>query len=195
MGVILSATDSLNWLSGITGRKQAELSAAAEAQFKGPGEEIFLPYLSGERTPHNNANARGSFVGLSHLSDPARLALAVMEGVAFAFRDCQRVLADAGTKIDRLIAVGGGSKSLLWLQLLATNLDSDIALPEDGDFGGALGAARLGLCAATGADPAAVMTMPKIKTVIAPDRALADTYSAQYQRYRALYPAIEEARS
>jgi xylulokinase len=195
MGVILSATDSLNWLSAISGKKQAELSAAAEARFSGPGEEIFLPYLSGERTPHNNANARGSFVGLSHLSDPARLAQAVMEGVAFAFRDCQRVLADAGTRIDRLIAVGGGSKSLLWLKLLATNLDSEIALPEDGDFGGALGAARLGLCAATGADPAAVMTMPKIKTVIAPDRALADAYTAQYQRYRALYPAIEEARS
>jgi len=195
MGVILSATDSLNWLSSITGRKQAELSAAAEARFSGPGEEIFLPYLSGERTPHNNANARGSFVGLSHLSDPARLAQAVMEGVAFAFRDCQRVLADAGTRIDRLIAVGGGSKSLLWLKLLATNLDSEIALPEDGDFGGALGAARLGLCAATGADPAAVMTMPKIKTVVAPDRALTDAYTAQYQRYRALYPAIEEARS
>jgi xylulokinase len=195
MGVILSATDSLNWLSAITGKKQAELSAAAEAQFSGPGEEIFLPYLSGERTPHNNANARGSFVGLSHLSDPARLAQAVMEGVAFAFRDCQRVLADAGTRIDRLIAVGGGSKSLLWLKLLATNLDSEIALPEDGDFGGALGAARLGLCAATGADPVAVMTMPKVKTVIAPDRSLADAYTAQYQRYRALYPAIEEARS
>src|SRR5690606_25656609 len=71
MGVILSATDSLNWLSRITGRKQAELSGAAEAQFKGPGEAIFLPYLSGERTPHNNANARGSFTGLSQSTDAA----------------------------------------------------------------------------------------------------------------------------
>ncbi|QDZ12239.1 xylulokinase [Devosia ginsengisoli] len=194
MGVILSATDSLNWLSRITGQKQAELSAAAEAQFTGPGEEIFLPYLSGERTPHNNAGARGSFVGLSHLSDPARLAQAVMEGVTFAFRDSQRVLSDAGTKIDRLLAVGGGSKSALWLKLIATNLDMEIALPEDGDFGGALGAARLGLCAAEGASPATVMTMPPIKTVIAPDKNLSAAYSDQYARYRALYPAIEEAR-
>lgn len=194
MGVILSATDSLNWLSAVTGRKQAELSAAAEAQYKGPGEEIFLPYLSGERTPHNNANARGSFVGLSHLSDPARLAQAVMEGVAFAFRDCQRVLTDAGTKIDTLLAVGGGSRSPLWLKLIATNLDMDVSLPEDGDFGGALGAARLGLCAATGRAPAEVMTMPGIRTVIHPDPALRDAYSKQYARYRALYPAIEEAR-
>src|SRR3569833_3327888 len=59
MGMILSATDSLNWLSTVTGKKQADLSAAAEAQFKGPGEEIFLPYLSGERTPHSNAGGGG----------------------------------------------------------------------------------------------------------------------------------------
>ncbi|HEV7277586.1 MAG TPA: xylulokinase [Devosiaceae bacterium] len=194
MGVILSATDSLNWLSTVTGKKQGELSAAAEAQFEGPGEEIFLPYLSGERTPHNNAGARGSFVGLSHLSEPARLAQAVLEGVTFAFRDCQRVLADAGTEIGRLFAVGGGSKSELWLRLIATNLDVEIALPEDGDFGGALGAARLGLCAAESADPAEVMTMPGTRKVIAPDPALRSAYSDQYARYRALYPAIEEAR-
>ena len=116
MGVILSATDSLNWLSKITGQDAATLSQAAEAQFTGPGEEIFLPYLSGERTPHNNADARGSFTGLSHRSTPASLTQAVMEGVTFAFRDCQRVLSDAGTKIDHLLAVGGGSKSALWLK-------------------------------------------------------------------------------
>jgi xylulokinase len=195
MGVILSATDSLNWLSTVTGKKQAELSAAAETQFKGPGEEIFLPYLSGERTPHNNAAARGSFVGLSHLSDPARLAQAVMEGVAFAFRDCKRVLNDAGTSFSRLLAVGGGSRSMLWLKLIATNLDIEVALPADGDFGGALGAARLGLCAAEGAKPADVMTMPAIKQIITPDASLRDAYTAQYARYRALYPAIEEART
>ncbi|MDB5562567.1 MAG: xylB [Hyphomicrobiales bacterium] len=194
MGVILSATDSLNWLAKVMGQDAAKLSGDAEAQFKGPGEEIFLPYLSGERTPHNNANARGSFVGLSHLSDPAHLAQAVMEGIAFAFRDSQQVLSDAGTKIDRLLAVGGGSRSALWLKLIATNLNMEIALPHDGDFGGAFGAARLGLCAATGADPASVMTMPAIKTVIAPDKSLIAAYSDQYARYRALYPAIEEAR-
>ena len=194
MGVILSATDSLNWLSRITGQKQAALAGAAEAGFRGPGEAIFLPYLSGERTPHNNAGARGSFVGLSQSTDAAQLAQAVMEGVSFAMRDCQRVLADAGTSIGRLLAVGGGSKSALWLKMLATNLDMEIALPEDGDFGGALGAARLGLCAAEGASPAQVMTMPPIKTTIQPDRSLSAAYSDQYARYRALYPAIEEAR-
>ena len=195
MGVILSATDSLNWLARITGQQPAGLAQVAEAQFRGPGETIFLPYLSGERTPHNNAGARGSFVGLSQSSDAAQLAQAVMEGVVFAMRDCQRVLAEAGTRIDRLIAVGGGSKSPLWLKLLATNLNMEIALPEDGDFGGALGAARLGLCAAEGASPQMVMTMPPIKTTIAPDESLSGAYSEQYARYAALYPAIEEART
>lgn len=194
MGVILSATDSLNWLAKITGQDPAKLAGAAEGQFTGPGEEIFLPYLSGERTPHNNAAARGSFAGLSHSTDPALLAQAVMEGVAFAFRDCQRVLKDAGTEMGRLLAVGGGSKSELWLKLIATNLDTEIALPEDGDFGGALGVARLGLCAAEGADPAEIMTMPAIKRVIQPEPKLKTAYSDQYARYRALYPAIEEAR-
>ncbi len=194
MGVILSATDSLNWLGRIAGEDPARLSGLAAEGFVGPGEEIFLPYLSGERTPHNDANARGSFVGLSQSTDLPRLAQAVMEGVAFAFRDCQRVLTDAGTEMGRLFAVGGGSKSELWLRLIATILDAEIALPEDGDFGGALGAARLGLCAAENADPAAVMTMPGVSRVVAPDRALRSAYANQYARYRALYPAIEEAR-
>lgn len=194
MGVILSATDSLNWLSRITGRKPADLATAAEAQFKGPGEEIFLPYLSGERTPHNDAGARGSFTGLSQSSEVANLAQAVMEGVTFAFRDSLQVLNAAGTQVNRLLAVGGGSKSPLWLKLLATNLNMEIAVPADGDFGGALGAARLGLCAAESADPHTVMTMPPIKQVIEPDRTLSAAYTERYARYRALYPAIEEAR-
>jgi xylulokinase len=194
MGVVLAAADALNWLARTVGRNAVELSKAAEAGFKGPCEEIFLPYLGGERTPHNSATARASFTGLSHLTDPVRLAQAVMEGVAFAFRDCQRVLRDAGTSIDRLIAVGGGSNSALWLKMLATNLDMEIQVPHDGDFGGAFGAARLGLCAATGADPRDVCTMPAIKTAIEPDPGLEAAYADQYARYRALYPAIEEAR-
>jgi xylulokinase len=104
------------------------------------------------------------------------------------------VLGDAGTTFSRLLAVGGGSKSELWLKLIATNLDIEVALPEDGDFGGALGVARLGLCAAEGADPAEIMTQPGIQRVVAPDPKLRAAYSDQYARYRALYPAIEEAR-
>lgn len=195
MGVFLSATDSLNWLAKLVGQDAAALTKAVAADYAGPREEIFLPYLSGERTPHNNANARGSFVGLSHLSDAASMARAVMEGVAYAVRDCQRVLSDAGTGIDTLIAVGGGSKSDLWLEMIATNLGMPIEVPEDGDFGGAFGAARLGLIAATGADPKSVCTKPKIKKTIEPRADLKAAHDQQYRRFSALYGAIEEARA
>ena len=195
MGVILSAADSLAWLSRLTGQAPDALTTAAGQDFAGPGEEIFLPYLSGERTPHNNARARGAFAGLSHLSDPARMAQAVMEGVAFALRDCRRVLAEAGTGIESLVAVGGGSKSNLWLRILATNLGMEIKVLRDGDFGAAFGAARLGLIAATGTDPFSICTAPPIAGTVAPDASLASAYDDQYARYRALYPAIEEARS
>ncbi|RDE09498.1 xylulokinase [Pelagibacterium lacus] len=195
MGVFLSATDSLNWFARLVGQDAAHLSQTVAEGFTGPGTEIFLPYLSGERTPHNNAEARGSFVGLSHLSDPRAMGQAVMEGVAFAVRDCQRVLVEAGTTIDTLMAVGGGSKSELWLEMIATVLDMAIAVPEDGDFGGAFGAARLGLIAATGADPKSVCTRPKISRTITPRAEFKSAYDDQYQRYRALYRGIEEARS
>ncbi len=195
MGVILSATDSLNWLAGLTGRDAVRLAGEAETAYRGPGEEIFLPYLSGERTPHNNANARGTFTGLSHNSDPTRLAQAVMEGVAMAFRDSLDVLSEAGTEINNLVAVGGGSNSVLWLRLIATNLDMEIQVPRDGDFGGAFGAARLGLCVAQNADPLEVCTMPQIVKTIAPDPELRELYTEQYARFRALYPAIEETKT
>ncbi len=195
MGVFLSATDSLNWLAKLLGAEAATLTGKVAEGFSGPGEEIFLPYLSGERTPHNNARARGSFTGLSHLSDARTMTQAVMEGVAFAVRDSQRVLADAGTGIKTLLAVGGGSRSELWLEMIATNLGMEVAVPQDGDFGGAFGAARLGLIAATGAAPASVCTMPAIKKTISPRADLKSAYDEQYERFRALYGAIEEARN
>lgn len=195
MGVILSATDSLNWLASITGKTVIELSGLVEADYDGLTTELFLPYLSGERTPHNNAMARGSFTGLSHSSTPKSMAQAVMEGIAFAFRDSQKALEETGTKIERLVAVGGGSNSALWLKMIATNLNMEILVPHDGDFGGAFGAARLGICAATGADPRDICLAPKIKQVIQPDQELIGAYQDQYMRFCATYPALEEVRT
>ena len=114
---------------------------------------MFLPYLSGERTPHNDAAARGVFLGIGHETDRNAMTQAVLEGVAFAFRDCQRVLGDAGTDFARAAAVGGGAKSRLWLSILANVLNRPLDLPKDGEFGAALGAARLGMAAALGGDP------------------------------------------
>jgi xylulokinase len=195
MGVILSATDALNWFSGITGATATELTNALGSTLKAPTGTVFLPYLSGERTPHNDAKIRGSFAGLGHESDRAAMTHAVLEGVAFAFRDSLKALEAAGTKLSRVVAVGGGSKSDYWLQIMATVLNIPVDVPADGDFGGAFGAARLGLIAATGADPLTVCTQPNIERTIEPNTALTGVFETQYQRYRALYPALNGALS
>ncbi|MBV2185914.1 MAG: xylulokinase [Rhizobium sp.] len=190
MGVILSATDALNWLSGITGKSAGELTGELGRDLKAPGSVTFLPYLSGERTPHNDASIRGAFIGLGHESDRAVLTQAVVEGVTFAIRDSLEALKSAGTKIDRVTAIGGGSRSRYWLSSIATALGIPVDIPADGDFGAAFGAARLGLIAATGADPLSVCTAPKTAETVEPVSALTSAYETAYGRYRALYPAI-----
>jgi xylulokinase len=195
MGVILSATDALNWFAGITGAPASELTNALGTTLKAPTGTVFLPYLSGERTPHNNAKIRGSFAGLGHESDRAAMTQAVLEGVAFAFRDSLKALEAAGTKLNRVVAVGGGSKSDYWLQVMATVLNVPVDVPADGDFGGAFGAARLGLIAATSADPLTICKQPHIERTIEPNANFTEAFETQYQRYRALYPAISGALS
>ena len=153
----------------------------------------FLPYLSGERTPSNDAAARGAFVGLAQTQELRDLTQAVMEGVAFAFADCQRVLKDAGTDFDAALAVGGGARSETWLRIIASVLDRPLELAADSEVGAALGAARLAICAAEGADPAEVCAAPAIRRVIEPDRAQVAAYADAYARYRALYPALKAA--
>lgn len=190
MGVILSATDSLNWLSVISGKGAAELTEQLGTALRKPTGVTFLPYLSGERTPHNDAAIRGSFTGLAHESDLAALTQAVLEGVAFAFRDSLEALRAAGTELTRVTAVGGGSRSHYWLKAIATALQIPVDIPADGDFGAAFGAARLGLIAAEKADPLAVCTAPTTVSVIEPSDTLTGAYADAYQRYRALYPAI-----
>lgn len=190
MGVILSATDALNWHSTVTGKSAGELTGELGDTLKAPTGVTFLPYLSGERTPHNDAKIRGAFIGLGHESDRAVLTQAVLEGVTFAIRDSLEALKSAGTKISRVTAIGGGSRSRYWLSSIATALDMPVDIPADGDFGAAFGAARLGLIAATGADPLSVCTAPQTAETVEPVRALTSAYEAAYGRYRALYPAI-----
>jgi xylulokinase len=193
MGVILSATDSINWLEGVTGHEAADLTSELGDVLKAPSGVTFLPYLSGERTPHNDAAIRGAFVGLAHQSDRPALTQAVLEGVAFALRDNLEALKEAGTDLSRVTAIGGGSRSRYWLKAIATALGLPVDLPADGDFGAAFGAARLGLIAAEKADPQAVCTAPATAETIEPDTKLAPAYADAYRRYRALYPAIRGA--
>ena len=188
MGVILAATDALNWYAGLVGQTAATLTGEL-GPLQAPSKTRFLPYLGGERTPLNDAAIRGAFLGLEHSTDRSAGTRAVLEGVTFAIRDCRDALASTGTKLQHLIAVGGGSRSDYWLSAIATALDIPVQIPAAGDFGGAFGSARLAIMAATGAG-AEIATLPPIARVIQPDRALTDAFDAGHARYRAAQSAI-----
>lgn len=190
MGVILSAADALNWHARSSGATAAELSSELGETLRAPGPVTFLPYLSGERTPHNNARIRGAFTGLGHETGRPEMTQAVMEGVAFALADNLAALRSAGAEVSRVTAIGGGSRSSYWLQAIATALDIPVELPARGDFGAAFGAARLGLIAATGADPLTICTAPPVDRVISPDASLRPAFEAAGERYRKLYPLL-----
>lgn len=190
MGVILAATDALQWLSKLTGQSAAELTSDLGA-LQAPSRTLFLPYLGGERTPHNDAAVRGQFLHLDHSTDAKQAARAVLEGVAFAFADCQAALQSTGTTIKSALATGGGAKSNYWLEVIATTLGIELMLPQAGNFGAALGAARLGMMAATGAG-VEIATMPPISKTISPDAALQDDFAQAHARYRAAYSILKE---
>ena len=170
MGVILAATDALEWFGKITGASAHELTRALGDELQAPGGTQFLPYLGGERTPHNDAATRGAFVQLSHNDDRAALTRAMLEGVAFAFRDNLEALQSAGTKVERVLAVGGGSKSSYWLKVISTALGLPVEVPADGEFGAAFGAARLGLLAANGVEPESICTPRPLPTPLNPTK-------------------------
>ena len=189
MGVILAATDALNWYGRFVGKGAADLTANLGA-LKAPGKTQFLPYLGGERTPLNDAAIRGAFTGLEHATDTASGTRAVLEGVTFAIKDCAEALAATGTKIDRLLAVGGGSKSHYWLEAIATALGVPVDLPVAGDFGGAFGAARLGMMAATGGG-AEIATAPRIQATIDPISDLTAGYDDGFARFKTAQHALK----
>ena len=189
MGVILSATDSLNWFARLVGEDAATLTAGLGV-LQPPGKTRFLPYLGGERTPLNDSAVRGAFVGLEHATDRASATRAVLEGVGFAIRDCRDALAATGTKIESLLAVGGGSRSDYWLQVVATALVTSIDRPVAGEFGGAFGAARLAMMAVTGTG-AGLASPPQIERSIEPEQTLVPEFDEGYERYKAARSAVQ----
>lgn len=190
MGVILAATDCLNWLAGTLGDTPKALAGTMPDTPTGPAPVLFLPYLSGERTPHNDAAMRGAFLGLDIGHDRRTLTQAVMEGVGFALRDSLEALKSTGTDLSAVLAIGGGTGSRFWLESLATILDLPLKLPAQGEFGAALGAARLAM-AATGHSVTDIMGAPQVATTIDPRADLTPAYAEAYAKYRALYPSLK----
>ncbi|MCW5662691.1 MAG: xylulokinase [Piscinibacter sp.] len=189
MGVLLSAASSLAWWAGVTGRHEPELLAEIPAD-GAPSPVWFAPYLSGERTPHNDTRVRGGFLGLAADSTRADLTLAVLEGVAYALRDAQQSLASAGTVLHEAAAIGGGARSPLWVQTIADVLGITLHQVAESEIGCAFGAARLARMAA--GDPIGVARpATKLRSFVPrPERtALHAQRHAQWQR---LYPLARD---
>jgi xylulokinase len=218
MSVMLSAASCLQWAKqafGAATEGELEAKAAGLSFAERAAAPLFLPYLSGERTPHNDAVTRGSLHGLSHSSDQAALAYAVIEGVSFGLTDGLNALKKAGNNIapspgfarphegvqcslgrpggsliTRLSLVGGGARSAFWAQQLASSLNVEIVTHAESTAGGALGAARLGWLA-SGASMAQVCMQPAVSKSYLPDPAEQAFLAPRYAKFQALYPALK----
>ena len=193
MGCMLSAASCNKWwmddIIGTNdyGAQQKEITKLGE------NHVYFLPYLMGERSPHNNPNARGTFIGMTMDTTRADMTQAVLEGVAFALRDSFEVAKSLGIQIDRTKICGGGAKSPLWKKIIANvlNLKVDIIESEEGP---AMGGAMLAAVACgeyAGVEDAAAKVVKVIDTV-EPAPELVEKYEARYQQFKEIYPACRE---
>ncbi len=197
MGVMLSAAGSLSWLRSAVASEAPYDRLDAEAAAWEPGTEglLFAPYLTGERTPHADPDARGAFVGLSVRHDRGALVRSVLEGVAYGLRDSLELLRGLGCRINVGRASGGGARSTLWLKIVA----SVLALPLQRtvvEEGAACGAALLaGVSSGAFSDVReAVDACVRVKEEIEPDPEWARVYAEGYERFRSLYPALRSLR-
>lgn len=195
MGVTLSAAGSLQWYHDTLAHNTSFDDLLAPASEIPPGSDglIFLPYLSGERTPHPDPLARGAFIGLTTRHTQAHLTRAVLEGVAYSLKDCFNLMANANLPTDLQIRVsGGGAKSRLWRQILADVLNATLVTTNSTE-GAAYGAAILAAVAAQQYPNAQTAANAMIKTGDAVNPGVnVEAYAAAYPNYTALYPALKE---
>ena len=193
MSVMLSAASCLHWamrLLGAASESELEVKASTLTLAERAAAPIFLPYLSGERTPHNSATVRGSFHGLDHDTHADSLAYAVIEGVTFGLNDGLAALRAAGCQARSLSLVGGGAKSAMWAQQLASCLGVEMLTHSGSAAGGALGAARLAWLASEGSggiDMASICTVPDVDRVFTPNPAEQAMLQPRHARFRRLY--------
>ena len=195
MSVMLSAASCLRWFCQFVGSDETTLLAelAHDDSAVNPAQApLFLPYLAGERTPHNDPFAPGVFHGLTLQTRRAHCTYAVLEGVAFGLADGLDALRAAGTQVHQLSLVGGGARSHFWAQLIADTLGVDIVLHAGSEAGGALGAARLAWLAAGGSIDA-VCTRPPVSALFSPDPERHARLAPRLARFRDLYRRLRGA--
>ena len=192
MGCMLSAASCNKWwMDEILGTKEYGVEQAAITKL-GENHVYFLPYLMGERSPHNDPDARGTFIGMTMDTSRTDMTQAVLEGVAFALRDSLEVARSLGIKIERTKICGGGAKSPLWRKIIANvmNLKVDMIESEEGP---ALGGAMLAAVACGEYEnvEAAAEKLVKITGTVEPEPELVAKYEDRYQKFRQIYPACK----
>lgn len=193
MGCMLSAAASNKWwMDEIIGTKDYSAEQAAIEKL-GENQVYFLPYLMGERTPHNNPNARGTFTGLTMDTTRADMTQAVLEGVAFALRDSFEIAKTLGVSIERIRINGGGAKSPLWCRIMANvlNVKVDKINSEEGPGFGAAILAAVGCGRFQSVEEAAGRLIQVVSTTEQDDE-LVEKYNKKYQVFRSLYPALQD---
>lgn len=190
MGCMLSAASCNKWwMDDIVGTTDYAKEQAAIGKL-GENHVFFLPYLMGERSPHNNPDARGTFIGMTMDTTRADMTQAVLEGVAFALRDSLEVAKSLGICVERTKICGGGAKSPLWRRIIANVLNLKVDLLES-EEGPALGGAMLAAVACGEYASVEEITEKLVKVVetIEPEPELAARYERQYQKFKEIYPA------
>ncbi|WP_211827777.1 xylulokinase [Kistimonas asteriae] len=194
MSVMLSAAGCLDWLARLTGATDVP-TLLAEAEQAQPQESLyFLPYLNGERTPHNNPTASGVFFGMTGATTRAQLTLAVLEGVAMGLNDGLEALNATGIAINEMTLIGGGARSPLWRQILANTLNMPLSYRRGGEVGPALGAARLARLACHDDNTshiAGVCPVPALLERMEPNAEEACRCQLRQDKFRRLYLALE----
>jgi xylulokinase len=191
-GAVLNGASCVGWAARLLGGDDiAALLTRTEEAYRGPGDLLFLPYLVGERLPHNDPRARGVLFGLDPETSPAAVMQAVLEGVAFTLHEAHRILGAAGTPITQAAVVGGGAQSRFWTRLIADILGIELVRFVDGETGPAFGAARLARLAATGEAVADICRKPAILDVTRPDPERHAQYRPSLERFAALYQALK----
>ncbi len=193
MSVMLSAASCLDWAAKLTGLASVPALIDAAQQADEHAEPVwFLPYLSGERTPHNNPQAKGVFFGLTHQHGPAELAQAVLEGVGFALADGMDVVHACGVQPASITLIGGGARSEYWRQMLSDISGLQLDYRTGGDVGPALGAARLAQIAMNPQRPLSDL-LPQLTLEQAhyPDAGRHALYQQRRETFRRIYQQLQ----
>ena len=193
MGCMLSAASCNKWWMEEILKTKDFAKEQNNIDNLGENNVFFLPYLMGERSPHNDPDAAGTFIGMRMDTKREDMTLAVFEGVTFALRDSLEVARSLGIKIDRTMICGGGAKSPLWKRLVANILNVEVEVPvsEEGPGFGAAILAAVG-CGEYESVEKAAKSIIKIKEKIKPEADLVVKYEEKYQKFKKIYPALKD---